>query len=88
MRYVVRFSGRVQGVGFRATCIFVSQNLSVHGFVRNEPDGSVLLDIDGPAGDLKELVKRIETEMNGKIDGVMIDQFESQNRSGGLHITY
>ena len=88
MRYVVRFSGHVQGVGFRATCAFVAKTLDVHGFVRNEYDGSVIVDVDGPVGDLKELIRRIESEMVGKIDGVHIEKTESKNRSGGLRIAY
>lgn len=88
MRYVVRFSGRVQGVGFRATCTFAARDLDVHGFVRNECDGSVLLDVDGPIGHLDELMRRIESEMAGKIDGVHLEKFESQDRTDGLRITY
>ena len=88
MRYVVRFSGRVQGVGFRASCVSASRGLNVHGFVRNESDGSVLLDVDGPAGDLKELLRRIETEMDGKIDSVNIEKCESKERDGGIRIAF
>ncbi len=88
IRYLARFSGHVQGVGFRATCVAEARDLNVHGTVRNEPDGSVLLDVDGPAGDLKELIRRIEVAMKGNIDAVVIDQSESKQRSGGLRISF
>ena len=88
MRYVVHFSGRVQGVGFRATCVGVSRDLDIHGFVRNESDGGVLLDVDGQESDLKELLRRIELEMHGKINDITIDSSESKQRSGGLRIAF
>lgn len=49
MRQQVRFVGRVQGVGFRATARRVAGRHAVSGWVRNEPDGSVLLEVQGDA---------------------------------------
>lgn len=86
VRYVVRFIGNVQGVGFRATSIHVAQGLDVHGFVRNEFDGSVTLDVDGDEPSLKNLIGRIQNAMERRIDHTEIDKFPSENRSGGLHI--
>ena len=37
----VIYTGRVQGVGFRATTRSISRGHDVAGFVRNRPDGSV-----------------------------------------------
>lgn len=48
MRIRVVFNGRVQGVGFRATARWVAQQHPVTGWVRNEPDGSVLMEVQGP----------------------------------------
>ena len=42
VRYRVRYVGHVQGVGFRMTTLALARGLPLHGFVRNEPDGSVL----------------------------------------------
>lgn len=39
---LVRVSGRVQGVGFRDWTRREAQRLGLGGWVRNEPDGSVL----------------------------------------------
>jgi acylphosphatase len=41
------YSGRVQGVGFRATARGVASDFPVTGFVQNLPDGSVLLEAQG-----------------------------------------
>ncbi|MGH7130616.1 MAG: acylphosphatase [Phycisphaerales bacterium] len=47
MRLQIRFIGRVQGVGFRATMRHIAHDHPVTGWVRNEPDGSVLAEIQG-----------------------------------------
>lgn len=46
-RRQVRYTGRVQGVGFRATARAVMSPFALSGWVRNEPDGSVLLEVQG-----------------------------------------
>jgi acylphosphatase len=43
----VRVTGRVQGVSFRWCTREQAQRLGVAGWVRNEPDGSVLLHAEG-----------------------------------------
>lgn len=50
MRRRVRFTGRVQGVGFRVTARSLAGAHPVTGWVRNEPDGSVLLEVQGADG--------------------------------------
>lgn len=43
----IRISGLVQGVYFRASTKEVADSLGIHGFVRNEPDGSVYVEAEG-----------------------------------------
>ena len=47
-RIHVRFVGQVQGVGFRWTSQRVAFDLGLTGWVRNEPDGSVSMELQGP----------------------------------------
>jgi acylphosphatase len=88
IRYVVRYTGHVQGVGFRMTAVDRARGLNVHGFVRNEHDGSVAMDVEGSRSELKELIRRIDTTMDGKIEAVEIDEGEARGLSGGFKVQY
>jgi acylphosphatase len=46
-RFRASVRGRVQGVGFRAFAAREARRLGVNGWVRNEPDGSVLILAEG-----------------------------------------
>ena len=54
-RVRVKVSGRVQGVSFRMSTVDEARRLGLVGWVKNEPDGSVLLEAQG-AGDKLELL--------------------------------
>jgi acylphosphatase len=49
LRMELRIEGRVQGVGFRWSTVGRARELDLAGWVRNEPDGSVLCRVAGPA---------------------------------------
>jgi acylphosphatase len=46
--------GRVQGMGYRASARDRAAKLGLTGFVRNEPDGSVYLEVEGEAEALQK----------------------------------
>jgi acylphosphatase len=45
--YNIKISGRVQGVFFRVSTQREASRLGLTGFVRNESDGSVYLEVEG-----------------------------------------
>ena len=57
----MRVRGRVQGVYFRASTAECAHRLALSGYVRNEPDGSVLVLAAGAAPALDELVEWLHT---------------------------
>lgn len=52
--------GRVQGVGFRYFTSTAAQQFGIHGWVRNEPDGSVRMQVAGAADALDNFRNQIK----------------------------
>ena len=55
-KVLVRVTGRVQGVWFRGWTKQEADRLGLCGWVRNEPDGSVMAFIAGPAPTVDEML--------------------------------
>jgi len=67
-RVTVLYSGRVQGVGFRATVRYIACGYDVTGTVRNLPDGRVELVAEGTRDELKAFLEGIAaSELSGFI---------------------
>ncbi len=65
---VVLYSGRVQGVGFRATVRHLARGYDVTGTVRNLPDGRVEVVAEGTRAELQAfLIGIAESELSGFI---------------------
>jgi len=58
----VIFEGRVQGVGFRYTTKDIARGFDVRGWVKNLPDGTVELQVDGDAAEVTAFLKEIAEE--------------------------
>ena len=58
-RYRLQFYGSVQGVGFRYTAQYAANAHGVTGWVRNEYDGSVTMEIQGSEEQLDKVVQAI-----------------------------
>jgi acylphosphatase len=63
----VYFSGHVQGVGFRYATLQVAREFEVAGFVRNLPDGRVVVEVEGRAGVVDEFVTAVAERMHGHV---------------------
>lgn len=59
-RLNLRVRGRVQGVGYRAFVRKQARALGLLGWVRNEQDGSVSVEVEGPREDLRSLRERCD----------------------------
>lgn len=64
------FSGRVQGVGFRYSAQYLAQGLGVTGWVKNEWDGTVVMEAQGDEETLSLLIQKLRTRSFIRIDYV------------------
>ena len=55
-----RFSGYVQGVGFRYEAKITADQLGLTGWVQNETDGTVLGEVEGEAGYVREFLRALQ----------------------------
>lgn len=86
--YTIRFSGRVQGVFFRATAQRVAQGFALTGWVRNEPDSSVCCVVEGEKGELDRFVAAVKQAKAENIDEVRIDESLATGEFRGFSIRY
>ena len=63
----VVYSGRVQGVGFRATVAEFARTRPVTGWVKNRPDGRVELLAEGPRADVEAFLAAIDRRFAANI---------------------
>lgn len=60
IRKHIRFWGRVQGVGFRYRAYHAANSVGATGWVRNEYDGSVTMEIQGTEEQIDQVIMMIE----------------------------
>jgi len=63
----VIFSGRVQGVGFRYTAVRTAERYDVTGHVRNCPDGTVEVIVEGEPKEIDAFLDDLAGRMRGYI---------------------
>ena len=56
-RYIIRVTGKVQGVFYRASTQKQADLWKIKGWVYNEADGSVLIDAEGDPASLTQLIE-------------------------------
>ena len=54
--FQLTITGRVQGVGFRYTAVQKAREHHINGYVKNQYDGSVLIEAEGEETDLDHFV--------------------------------
>ena len=69
----VFYTGRVQGVGFRATAAHLARGFPITGWVKNLPDGRVELWAEGSRGDVEAFLTAIREQFAGTLRGEAVD---------------
>lgn len=60
VRHHIVFSGRVQGVGFRYRAMYAAQSLGLTGWVKNDWDGSVVMEVQGRQSQIDQMIGMIQ----------------------------
>jgi acylphosphatase len=84
----VRYSGRVQGVGFRYTVQHLAEDFPVGGYVRNMPDGDVEVVAEGESDQVGALLDAIGRRMESYIEKTVVQDEVSGGGYRGFRIRY
>ena len=83
----VIFSGRVQGVNFRAFTARVAESLGLEGWVKNLPDGNVEAILEGQKDFVEEAIKRCRTGPSiAEVEDVQTEWRPYEGNFGGFSI--
>ncbi len=88
IRVKAEFYGRVQGVGFRYSATHLAEMLGLTGWVRNEYDGSVSVEIQGDRYSVEEWFSRIGQRRFIEIDRVERQELELIPDEHGFGVRY
>jgi acylphosphatase len=64
----VHYSGKVQGVGFRATVAGIAKDHPVTGYVKNLEDGRVQVVVEGKEADVKKFLDAVRSYWKKNIE--------------------
>lgn len=63
IRKSIIYYGRVQGVGFRYRAKYVAESLRLTGWVRNEEDGTVAMEVQGDEASIDRMVQMLQQDL-------------------------
>lgn len=82
IRKHIIFHGRVQGVGFRYTARYLAQPLGLTGWVKNEWDGTVEMEIQGREEEISQMLAGLNRGRFISIDWMDIKEIPLEKESG------
>lgn len=88
IRKYIRFYGQVQAVGFRWTAMQAAQLYGVTGWVRNEYDDSVSMEIQGTERQIDDVIAAIERGTYIVIDRMEVKTLETVEEERGFRVKY
>ena len=82
IRKHIVFHGRVQGVGFRYTAKYMAQSLGLVGWVKNEWDGTVTMEVQGRETLINKLLVGLNQGRYIEIEWMDTDEIPLEKESG------
>ena len=84
----LKVSGLVQGVGFRYFCLRKAQALKLVGWVRNRPDGSVELVVEGERDSVElYLAELSDAPAYANVDNIEVEWLHASNDYKAFEVT-
>lgn len=87
-RKQIRFYGRVQGVGFRYHAKHAADALGLTGWVRNEYDGSVMMEVQGDEGLIDRMLQTLNRDMYIDIQRMEVKLLEIDDEERSFRVAY
>ncbi len=87
-RFHLKFNGRVQGVGFRYTAYNLALWLGLTGWVRNEWDGSVSMEVQGTEEKIEQFINKIQSERFIRVDSINKEELPLVSQEGSFNVEY
>ncbi len=90
MRVTAVAKGRVQGVGYRFFVSDCARETGISGFVRNEPDGSVLIVAEGSDDVLDIFIRMVKAETDHiiRVDALEVEKSRPTGEFSGFGIRW
>ncbi|WP_281165080.1 acylphosphatase [Liquorilactobacillus sicerae] len=86
----IKVYGLVQGVGFRYCTKILADRLKIAGIVRNEADGSVYIEAQGPAIVIQEFIAKVKLSPSpsGRVEKTEVSLIEPNRNYQKFRVTY
>lgn len=85
IRKHMTFTGRVQGVGFRYRAKYAADSLGLTGWVRNEWDGSVEMEVQGIESLINKMLVLVNQSSYIIIDRIITTEIPVKKEEKGFH---
>lgn len=88
IRRKIRFYGRVQGVGFRYRARYAAESLRLTGWVCNEEDGTVSMEVQGEEASIDRMLQMLQQDRYIEIVDMDIKNLVPQEDERSFEVRY
>lgn len=88
IRKRIVFHGRVQGVGFRYTARLAAESLGLTGWVKNEYNGTVSMEVQGREMLVNKLLVRLNTDRFIRVEWMDSEEIPTVEEEKKFQVRY
>ena len=86
VRKHITFVGSVQGVGFRYTANYVANSLGLTGWVHNEWDGTVSMEVQGTQEEIDRMIEMLNEGRFISIERILVKNLPLDEDERRFHV--